>query len=108
MGIKPIDIQVNISQLNQVARIHQHEQSHPVTQQARQAEHLVRETLQQDHQVDQSNQPTNDESKVRERKENPQRRFKHRNPKRRQQEQEAETSDSQDDEEKGHLVDTVR
>jgi len=43
MSFKPIDIQVNISQINHVARIQQNEQSHPNLVQTHQQGHLARE-----------------------------------------------------------------
>jgi len=43
MSFKPIDLQVNISQINHVARTQQNEQAHPHTLQAQQQSHLARE-----------------------------------------------------------------
>ena len=43
MSFKPIDLQVNISQINHVARSQQNEQAHPLVMQAHQQTHLARE-----------------------------------------------------------------
>jgi hypothetical protein len=43
MSFKPLDLQVNISQLNHVARMQQNEQSHPNLVQTHHQGHLARE-----------------------------------------------------------------
>ena len=45
MSFKPLDLQVNISQINHVARNQQNEQSHPHILQAQQQDHLAREAV---------------------------------------------------------------
>jgi hypothetical protein len=69
MGIKPIDVQVNISQINHVARMHQNEQGHHRDVQLYQGQHMVKDAEAMAHTIQQTHQPENEESLVKERKE---------------------------------------
>ena len=45
MSFRPIDLQVNIAQINHVARTQQNEQAHPQVVQTHQQTHIAREAL---------------------------------------------------------------
>ena len=69
MGVKPIDLQVNISQINHVARIQHNEQGHFREVQLKQADHLAKESEAKAQTIQQTLESTNEESLVKERKE---------------------------------------
>ena len=64
MSFKPLDLQVNISQINHVARTQQNEQSHPVQQQHDQAAHLLKDATRAQETVIQSG-PSSEDGSVR-------------------------------------------
>ena len=68
MSFKPIDIQINISQMNHVARTQQHERSQPLNDQAAHAAHIRKEGDEKQHIVEPKGQTTNEESVVKWRK----------------------------------------
>ena len=69
MSFKPIDIQINISQMNNVAKHQQHERTQPLHDQAAHAAHLKKEGDERRHIVEPKGQTTNEESTVKWRKE---------------------------------------
>ena len=105
MGIKPIDVQVNISQINHVARMQHNEQGHHREVQLQQGQHVLREADATAHSIQQTHQPENEESVVKEKAEQERRESKGRNDS--EKEQHAEEEDAIPDplEEKGQLFD---
>lgn len=67
MSFKPLDLQVNISQINHVARNQHHQQAVPREIQHHQAEHLRRQSEQMQHNVQKSAETSGEGSTVRER-----------------------------------------
>jgi len=108
MSFKPLDIQVNISQMNQVARTQQHEQGLAKESQIQHAQHIIKESQIKDQTIEQTGQSTNEDSLVKERKENQKRKLKYKNKKKQQEEQEKSQKKQEPDDEKGHIIDTMR
>jgi len=114
MSFKPIDIQVNISQMNNVARSQQHERTHPLHDQAAHAAHIKKEGDDRQHIVEPKGQTTNEESTVKWRKEGGHKgarkeENKKPNPARAGQEAALEMRILEcDSEEKGNIIDTVK
>jgi hypothetical protein len=110
MSIKPIDLQVNIGQLGNIARIQHGEQIQGALNQANQAQHLAKQSDVQAHTVNQPAQPENRDSQVNDRKER--RRWKEKINRRDDGSDEVAVVDDagqpEDDGEKGHLVDTLQ
>lgn len=68
MSFKPIDIQVNISQINHVARAQQQQRLQPLLDQAAHAAHIRKEGDAKQHIVEPKGQAGNEESTVKWRK----------------------------------------
>lgn len=67
MSFKPLDLQVNISQINHVARTQHHQQAVPGEMQQHQAEHLRKQSDSMQHNVQKSAESSGEGSKVKER-----------------------------------------
>ena len=106
MGIKPIDLQVNISQINHVARIQHNEQGHFRDVQLQQGQHVLKEADAKAHTILQTHQSENEESTVKDKKERSE--TERREEERRHRENgelEAEEVLLDSGDEKGHLFD---
>lgn len=114
MSFRPIDLQINIGQLNHVARGQQQERLQPLQDQAVHAAHIVKEGDVKQHAVEAKSQPSNEESRVTWRKEKEAERRRRREARRREAEKNAAgagpapASDRDDFPEKGGYIDVLR
>ena len=112
MSFRPIDLQINIGQLNHVARGQEQERLQPLQDQAVHAAHIVKEGDVKQHAVEAKSQPSNEESRVAWRKEKEAERRKRREARRREAEKAAAGpaagSDRDDFPEKGGYIDVLR
>ena len=113
MSFKPIDIQVNISQMNHVARSQQQERAQPLHDQAAHAAHIKKEGDERQHIVEPKGQTSNDESTVKWRKDGNQQQ-KHKDSQGSQHHQTEKNKRIQmrilecDSEDKGNIIDTMK
>lgn len=114
MSFKPIDIQINISQMNNVARNQQHERTQPLHDQAAHAAHLKKESDEKQHIVEPKGQTRNEESTVKWRKEKgASGGGSNRNTEKKQADKELPPQKTMrilecDSEDKGNIIDTVK
>lgn len=114
MSFRPIDLQINIGQLNHVARGQQQERLQPLQDQAVHAAHIVKEGDVKQHAVEAKSQPSNEESRVTWRKEKEAERRKRREARRQMEAKAAAAggpgagSDGDDFPEKGGYIDVLR
>ena len=108
MTFRPIDLQVNLSHLNEVAKSQQHIKLQHQIEQAHHSAELNKNSKQVESTVKQTQQTNNQDSSVKNRKENPNRKYKNKHKRDYKGEELDNGFSSEDDEDKGHLIDTKR